>query len=183
MSLAAKILITFLACLGVCAPTLAQPQVSPAKRQSPEQLKQDEARCEKWAQQQSGFDPARPEFASRASASLPAAGSSVRTRREATAGTGRAAGDAAAAGAVRAASTKPTASAAAAAIVGRDAGNAAPGGAVAGSIVQRDDTRKALTVVEESHSPQRTAEASFLKARTECLEGSGYTVRERLSAR
>ena len=38
----------------------AQQYVYPAKGQSPEQQKSDEAACYSWAVQQSGFDPAKP---------------------------------------------------------------------------------------------------------------------------
>ena len=37
-----------------------QPLVYPAKGQSPQQQKSDEAACHSWAVQQSGFDPAKP---------------------------------------------------------------------------------------------------------------------------
>ena len=39
---------------------IAQQFVYPAKGQSPEQQKTDEAACYSWAVQQSGYDPARP---------------------------------------------------------------------------------------------------------------------------
>ena len=38
----------------------AQQYVYPAKGQSPQQQKSDEAACYTWAVQQSGFDPAKP---------------------------------------------------------------------------------------------------------------------------
>jgi len=38
----------------------AQQFVYPAKGQSPQQQKSDEAACYTWAVQQSGFDPAKP---------------------------------------------------------------------------------------------------------------------------
>jgi hypothetical protein len=41
-------------------PTLAQQYVYPAKGQSAQQQKNDEAACYEWAVKQSGFDPAKP---------------------------------------------------------------------------------------------------------------------------
>ena len=38
----------------------AQQFVYPAKGQSPDQQKKDEAECTQWAVKQTGFDPARP---------------------------------------------------------------------------------------------------------------------------
>ncbi|MGA7479637.1 MAG: hypothetical protein WBW07_11940, partial [Azonexus sp.] len=39
---------------------IAQQYVYPAKGQSPQQQKSDEAACRSWAIQQSGYDPAKP---------------------------------------------------------------------------------------------------------------------------
>lgn len=45
---------------AMVTPTLAQQYVYPAKGQSAQQQKSDEAACYQWAVQQSGFDPAKP---------------------------------------------------------------------------------------------------------------------------
>ena len=48
------------ASLLLVLPAFAQQYVYPAKGQSPEQQKSDEAACYTWAVQQTGFDPAKP---------------------------------------------------------------------------------------------------------------------------
>src|ERR1700741_257300 len=46
---------------ALCAEAGAQQFVYPAKGQSPQQQKSDEAACYSWAVQQTGFDPAKPQ--------------------------------------------------------------------------------------------------------------------------
>jgi hypothetical protein len=177
MSRKSQILVACLATSTLAAPTLAQQNIHPLNRQSPEQQKKDDAQCFTWAVQQSGFDPAKPWLAPEASPPRPTAGSSLRFRNGAVGTPTRGdAGDAAVAGALGA-SAQPAAGAAAAAIIGRDAGSAAPGGAVAGATVQRDWPRKAALQQEQVVSQQQQAgQASFQKARIACLEARGYTV-------
>jgi hypothetical protein len=85
----------------------AQQYVYPAKGQSPEKQKSDEAACYTWAVQQTGFDPAKP-----AAAPAQPAGPTGARLRGAAAGatvgaiTGNDRSDAAAAGAVGAASAQ-----------------------------------------------------------------------------
>ena len=177
MSRKLQILVAWLATSMLTVPAVAQQDIHPLKRQSPEQQKKDDAQCVAWSVQQSGFDPAKPWLAPEASPPTPTAGSSLRMRSSA-AGTSQRhdAGDAAVAGALGT-STLPAAGAAAAAIIGRDAGTAAPGGAVAGATVQRDLPRKVAVQQELAVSQQQQAgQASFQKARIACLEARGYTV-------
>ena len=177
MSRKLQILVACLATSMLAVPALAQQDIHPLKRQSPEQQKKDDAQCVAWSVQQSGFDPAKPWLAPEASPPTPTAGSSLRMR-SSSAGTSprHDAGDAAVAGALGT-STNPAAGAAAAAIIGRDAGTAAPGGAVAGARVQRDLPRKVAVQQELAVSQQQQAgQASFQKARIACLEARGYTV-------
>ena len=47
----------------LAAPVAAQQYVYPAKGQTPEKQKSDEAACHTWAVQQTGFDPANPRVA------------------------------------------------------------------------------------------------------------------------
>ena len=177
MSRKSQILVACLAASTLPVPTLAQQDMHPMKRQSPEQQKKDDAQCFAWSVQQSGFDPAKPWLASEASPPTPTAGSSLRMRSGAAGTpTRRDAGDAAVAGALGT-SAQPAAGAAAAAIIGRDAGSAAPGGAVAGATVQRDLPRQVALQQELAVSQQQQAgQASFQKARIACLEARGYTV-------
>ena len=83
---------------------------------------------------------------------------------------------AAVAGANSAPSTRLAANAAAAAILGRDAGNVTAGGAVAGATVRRDAAQGIAFQQQATPQQQLVGEASFQKARAECLEAHGYTV-------
>ena len=74
------------------------------------------------------------------------------------------------------ASTSLAASAAAAAILGRDAGNVTAAGAVAAPTPRRDINQMIVLQEEPPVSQQQPSQqASFQKARTECLEARGYT--------
>lgn len=126
--------------------------VYPAKGQTPEQQKTDEAQCYTWAVQQSGYDPANPPVASKAQPA-PVTGSGARVR-------GAAAG------------------AAVGAVGGNDVGNAAAKGAVAGGVVRRNKNRAAASQQNQAASQQQqTGAASFGNARQACLEGRGYSVK------
>jgi len=139
--------------LAVALPVGAQQYVYPAKGQSPEKQKSDEAECYTWAVQQSGFDPAKPPPTAAPAQQAPVTGSGARAR-----------------GAV--------AGAAVGAATGRDAGDAAVAGAVAGGVVQRGANRKAAAEQQQAAGQQTQAgQASFQKARSACLEGRGYTVK------
>ena len=131
---------------------LCQQVVYPAKGQSPEQQKTDEAECYTWAVQQSNYDPANPPQAATAQ-QAPVTGSGARVR-------GAAAG------------------AAVGAIGGNDVGNAAAKGAVVGGVAQRNRNRGAAEQANANASQQQQAgQAAFQKARAACLEGRGYTVK------
>ncbi|HTS84314.1 MAG TPA: hypothetical protein VMG61_04345 [Usitatibacter sp.] len=130
----------------------AQQYVYPAKGQSPDQQKQDEAACGTWATQQSGFNPSAPPPAP-PQGQAPVTGSGARAR-------------GAAAGAIVGAAT------------GNDTGDAAKAGAVAGGVAQRGSNRRAARDQQAAASQQQSAgQDAYLKARGACLEGKGYTVK------
>ncbi|HXZ48764.1 MAG TPA: hypothetical protein VEG27_07065 [Usitatibacter sp.] len=140
------------AAIAVAWPAAAQ-FVYPAKGQSPEQQKKDEAACHSWAVDQSGFDPAKPPPAPPPAAPPPVTGSGARAR-------GAAAG------------------AAVGAMTDRDTGDAAKAGAVGAAAAQRGANRRAAAQQQQAAGAQQQAgQASFEKARAACLEGRGYTVK------
>ena len=103
-----RVVLTCFASLTLVAAAAAQ-RVYPVQRQSPEQQKQDEARCSTWAMQQSGFDPSKPWLAPQVSASSSGTENNLRNRSGAVGVmTHRDAGDAVVAGAIIAASTQPS---------------------------------------------------------------------------
>jgi hypothetical protein len=73
------------------------------------------------------------------------------------------------------ASTSPATSVAAAAILGRDAGSVTAAGAIAAPRTRRDINPMIILQEEAAASQQPSQQASFQKARTECLEARGYT--------
>jgi hypothetical protein len=135
--------------VGQAAP---RQMVYPAKGQSPDQQRTDEAQCHTWAVQQSGYDPANPPPVATAQ-TAPVTGSGARVR-------GAAAG------------------AAVGAIGGNDVGNAAAKGAVAGGVVRRNKNRAAASQQNQASAQQQQASAAtYANARQVCLEGRGYTVK------
>ena len=129
---------------------VAQQYVYPAKGQTADKQKTDVAACDKWATQQTGFDPSKPPPPAPAAAPTTATGS--------TQGAG-------ARGAAKGA------------VVGGimgDAGAGATAGAVAGRSQSRK-TNKAAGQQQQAASQQQND--SYAKARTACLEGKGYTVK------
>jgi hypothetical protein len=140
---------------SLSAPAVAQ-YVYPAKGQTPQQQKSDEAACQKWAVQQTGFDPAKPPPPT-AVAAPP------------TTATGTTPG-AGARGAVK--------GAVAAEIVGGEADK----GAAVGAVAARSRSRKQNAAATQSAQQQQAAnvqqdQASYARARSACLEGRGYTVK------
>ena len=134
----------------------AQQFVYPARGQSPQQQRSDEASCHSWAVQQTGFDPAKPPPATAAP-------------KPATTATGTTPG----AGARRAARG---------AIVGEVVGGNAGAGAAAGAVAARGQSRRQNAAAANQAQQQQQAatqqqQASFAKARAACLEGRGYTVK------
>jgi len=133
----------------------AQQYVYPAKGQSPEQQKSDEAACHTWAIQQTGFDPAKP------AAAAPAAPPTTAT------GTTPGAG---ARGAVR--------GAAVGAAVGGDTGTAAAAGAVAARGQSRRQNAAAGQQAQQQQQATTTqGQTAYANARGACLSGRGYTVK------
>ena len=142
--------IVSLAATAMLLPLFAVGQaVSPAKGQTPDQQKSDEAECYTSAVQQSGYDPAKPPPATTAQPA-PVTGSGGRAR-------GAAAG------------------AAVGAIGGNDVGNAAAKGAVVGGVAQRNRNRNAAAASNQASADQQAGVGSYQKARQACLEGRGYT--------
>jgi len=134
----------------------AQQFVYPAKGQSPQQQKSDEAACAQWATQQTGFDPTKPPQQS-------AAAKPPTTATGTTPGAG-----------VR--------GAARGAVVGEVVGGDAGAGAAAGAAVARSQSRKQNAAAQQQVQQQQQAaaqqqSAAFAKARAACLEGRGYTVK------
>lgn len=140
----------------VMADAGAQQFVYPAKGQSPEKQKSDEAACYTWAVQQTGFDPAKP----------PPPQSTAKPPTTAT-GTTPGAG-------VR--------GAARGAVVGEVVGGDAGAGAAAGAVAARGQSRRQNAASAQQSQQQAQAatqqqQSAFAKARAACLEGRGYTVK------
>ena len=134
----------------------AQQYVYPAKGQSPEQQKSDEAACSTWATQQTGFDPAKPP-PQQAAAAPP------------TTATGTTPG-AGVRGAARGA------------VVGEVVGGDAGAGAAAGAVAARGQSRRQNAAAAQQGQQQAQAATSqqqgaYAKARAACLEGRGYSVK------
>ena len=140
----------------------AEQFVYPAKGQSPEKQKKDEAECQTWAVKQSGYDPAKPQAAP-APAAAPAQPSGPSGARLRGAAAGAAVG----------------------AITDNDKGDAALAGAVGAASAERGAKRKAGKQQQQAAQQQQTAvndankagDANFQKARSVCLEGRGYSVK------
>lgn len=145
------------ACASLLATTaFAEQFVYPAKGQSPELQKKDEAACSQWAVEKSGFDPSKPVAAA---AAPPPATTAMGT----TPGAG-------------------VKGAAAGAVVGGVLGGDAGAGAAAGAIVARSASRKqneakAKQQQQAAQQASSSQQAAFAKARAACLEGRGYTVK------
>ncbi len=109
-------------------PVHAQQYVYPAKGQSPEKQKSDEAACYQWAVQQTGVDPAKPA----AAPAQPAGPTGARVR-------GAAAG------------------ATVGAITGNDRSDAAVAGAVGAASAQRGQKRQQAQAQQQQTSQQQAA--------------------------
>jgi hypothetical protein len=142
--------------LTAAATVSAQQFVYPARGQTPEQQKNDEASCYSWAVQQTGFDPTKPPPAA-------AAAQQPTTATGTTPGAGLR-------GAARGAIVGE--------VVGGDAGAGAAAGAVAGrSQSRRQNAATAGQAQQQQQAATQSQQASFAKARAACLEGRGYTVK------
>ena len=136
-------------------PALAQQYVYPAKGQSPDQQKKDEAACQTWAVNQTGVDPSKPAPAAPPPPPTTATGT--------TPGAG-------ARGAMRGA------------VVGEIVADDARAGAAVGAVAGRGQSRRQNAAAAQSGQQQQQAaaqqnQASLAKARAACLEGKGYTVK------
>ena len=135
---------------------IAQQFIYPAKGQSPQQQKSDEAACRSWAIQQSGYDPAKPP-PKQAVATPP------------TTATGTTPG-AGLRGAARGAVVGE--------IVGGDAGTgAAVGAAAARGQSRRQNAAATQQAQQQQQAATQQQQAAFGRARAACLEGRGYTVK------
>ena len=139
----------------VASSVIAQQIVYPAKGQSAQQQKKDEAECAKWATQNTGVDPSKP----RQTASAPP---------PPTTATGTTPG-AGARGAARGA------------VVGGimgDAGAGAAAGAMAGRAQsRRQNAAQQQQATQQAQATQSAEMNTYAKARAACLEGRGYTVK------
>ncbi|HXD07580.1 MAG TPA: hypothetical protein VN680_16130 [Burkholderiaceae bacterium] len=142
--------------VALSADVAAQQYVYPAKGQTPDKQKSDEAACQTWAVQQSGFDPAKPP-------PPPTTTAAPQTATGTTPGAG-------ARGAARGAVVGE--------VVGGDAGTgAAVGAAAARGQSRRQNATAANSAQQQQQSAAQQQQASFAKARAACLEGRGYTVK------
>ncbi|GAB3764694.1 hypothetical protein GCM10028796_20230 [Ramlibacter monticola] len=134
---------------AVAAPVGAQQYVYPAKGQSPQQQKNDEAACYQWAVQQTGFDPAKPPpvAAPPTTATGTAPGAGVR-------------------GAARGA------------VVGEIVADDASAGAKVGAVAARGQSRRQNAAAQQQAGAANSQmQANFAQARGACLTGRGYTVK------
>ncbi|MDH5265944.1 MAG: hypothetical protein OEX21_14435 [Betaproteobacteria bacterium] len=134
----------------------AQQFVYPAKGQSPDQQKKDEAACHTWAVDKSKYDPTKPPSPTQAA---PAPTTATGT----TPGAG-----------VR--------GAAKGAVVGEAVSGDASSGAAAGAVVARGASRKqnqaaAQQQQAQASQQQQAGQQAYQKARAACLEGRGYTIK------
>jgi len=142
-------------------PVAAQQYVYPAKGQSADQQKQDEAACGTWAVQQSGFDPANPQVYT---PPPPPAGAPQ-------GGLFRGAAGGAAMGAVGGA-------------IGGDAGKGAAIGAAVGGLfglMRRarwagEQQQQQESYQAEQQSTMAQGHAAYNRAFSTCMTGRGYTV-------
>ena len=133
----------------VASPVPAQQFVYPAKGQSPQQQKKDEAECTQWAQGQAANAPqqaAPPPQNTTATGSTKGAG--LR-------------------GAARGA------------VVGEIVGDDAGAGAAAGAVAARSQSRRqnAQQAQASQQQAQASQQSNLAKARAACLEGRGYSVK------
>ena len=155
-------LFILVAILAVANTSSAGQVVYPAKGQSPEQQKQDEAACYSWAVDNSGYDPASPPSIPPATvqSSQPSGPTGARAR-----------------GALRGAAIGE--------IADGDTGDAALAGAAMAGSRQRRQRRRANQQAQTAAAQQQQAATAkqqagqdgFNKARAACLEGRGYTVK------
>ena len=156
-----KIIVACCLSAAIMMPAVADFIVYPGKGQSDDQMAKDKFECQRWATEQTGFDPlATP----RASAPPPAA-------EEQVGGAGRGALRGAAGGALIGAIAGDTA---------RGAAIGAGSGALLGGL-RRSDQRAREQAARDNWEQQEVARMSqerndFNRALKACLQGRGYTV-------
>lgn len=156
-----KIAMSFCLSVTIMTPAVADLMIYPSKGQSQEQMDKDKFECQRWATQQTGFDPlATP----RASTPAPAA-------EEPVGGVGRGALRGAAGGALVGAIAGDT---------GRGAAIGAGSGALIGGL-RRSDQRAREQAAQDNWAHQEASRISherneFNRAFATCLQGRGYTV-------
>jgi hypothetical protein len=129
--------------------------VYPAKGQSADQQKKDEAACYQWAVQQTKYDPAKPP-------PPPPAAKPPTTATGTTPGAG-----------VRGA----VVGGAVGAIGGEAGAGAAAGAVVARSASRRQNAAASQQAQQQQQAAHQQQQAAFSKARAACLEGRGYSVK------
>lgn len=140
------------ACFAAAGTASAQQYVYPAKGQSPDTQKSDEAACHTWAVDQSHYDPSKPPPApppAQPQGAKP--GSGMR-------------------GAARGA------------VVGEIVADDASTGAAVGAVAARGQSRRQANQQNQQAAAQQqqavsSGQAAYGKARQACLEGRGYTVK------
>lgn len=148
-------------------PSLAQLGlfVYPAKGQTPDQQKKDEAACGEWAQAQTGIQVGTGTVNVDSAAKAAGDKTSQATQGAAVGGAARGAAGGAIVGAIAG-----------------DAGEGAAIGAVAGAFAGRRARKQATKQAEQQGAAQAQAANQamvdqYKKAATACLEGRGYTVK------
>jgi hypothetical protein len=147
--------VLLVACLLPGATAAQQMFVFPAKGQSPQQQAQDEAACNSWATNQTGFNPAQ------APSAPPPSGQA--TQGGLVRGGARGAATGAVVGAI-------------AGDAGRGAAAGAAGGALIGGMRRRDQRRQQEAQDQAWQQQQNAAREAWRRAYAACLQGKGYTV-------
>jgi len=140
---------------SLAPPVLAAPFVYPAKGQKNDQMERDKIECQRWATNQTGFDPMARQTAS-----------SPRPQEQGGLLGGAARG--AALGAV---------TGAIAGDAGKGAAIGAAGGGMIGGMRRRQSHREQDQWAQDQAAQQNAARDEFDRAWAVCLEGRGYTVR------
>ena len=129
----------------------------PAKGQSPQQQKSDEAACYSWAVQQSGFDPAKPQPQQQSDSTTDDCDGHDAWCRRSWGGARRE-------------------------LWARSLAVTRVTGAAVGAMAARGQSRRQNAAAAQQGQQQQQAanqqqQAAFGKARAACLEGRGYTVK------
>jgi hypothetical protein len=156
-----KIAMSFCLTLMVITPATADLIVYPGKGQSEEQMSKDKFECQRWATQQTGFDPL----------ATPTASTPPPAAEQPAGGAGRGALRGAAGGALIGAIAGDTK---------RGAAIGAGSGALLGGM-RRSDQRAREQAAQDNWAQQEAARYSqqrndFNRAYRTCLQGRGYTV-------